>query len=276
VGDNLYKYINPLHMIVHLWKYRDLIRQLTRREVMGRYRGSFVGLGWSFIQPLMMLCIYTFVFSVIFRARWGPDADESRAVFALALFMGMITFNIFSEVVNAAPSILTSNVNYIKKVVFPLEILPLVRLLSCLVNALFGLAVLLAGFFVVHRFIHWTVFLVPLAWLPMAMFSLGCGYFLAALGVFIRDVRASIGIITTMFFFLTPILYPISAVPERFRVFSRMNPIAIYVEDMRRVVLWGRMPDWPWFFGGLAVAMLVMVLGFLWFMKSKRAFADVV
>jgi lipopolysaccharide transport system permease protein len=275
-GGSVSGFCNPFRIGTHLWKYRDLIRQLTWREVVGRYKGSFIGMGWSFIQPLVMLCVYTFVFSVIFKARWGVGADEGKAAFALTLFMGLITFNVFAEVANSAPSLVLENVNYVKKVVFPLEILPLVRLLSALINAVFSLAVLFAGLLVINHFIHWTAVLLPLIWLPMVIFTLGCGYFLASLGVFVRDIGTAIGVLTTMLFFLTPIFYPISAVPQQLHIVYRVNPLAIFVEDARRVVLWGRLPDWPWFFFGLLFSFAVLVFGFLWFMKSRKAFADVI
>jgi lipopolysaccharide transport system permease protein len=275
VGESVRGFFNPFRIVAHLWKYRDLIRQLTWREVVGRYKGSFVGLGWSFIQPLIMLCVYTFVFSVIFKVRWGVESDEGRAAFALALFIGLITFSVFSEMVNSAPSLVLCNANYVKKVVFPLEILPLVRLFSTLINAVFSLVVLFAGILIINHFIHWTALLLPLVWVPMMLFTLGCGYFLASLGVFVRDIGTVIGVLTTMLFFLTPIFYPISAVPEPFRIFCRINPIAIFVEDARRVVLWGLSPDWPWFFLGVALSAAVLIFGFVWFMKSKKAFADV-
>ncbi|MCX5823856.1 MAG: ABC transporter permease [Deltaproteobacteria bacterium] len=275
-GESVIGFFNPVRIVAHLWKYRDLIRQLTWREVVGRYKGSFIGLGWSFIQPLIMLFVYTFVFSVIFKARWGVESDEGKAAFALALFMGLITFSIFSEVANSAPSLVLGNANYVKKVVFPLEILPFVRLLSALINAVFSLGVLFVGILIFNHFIHWTALLLPLIWLPMMMFTLGCGYFLASLGVFVRDMGAVIGVLTTMLFFLTPIFYPISAVPEPFRIFCRVNPIAIFVEDARRVVLWGLFPDWPWFFFGMVLSVAVLIIGFIWFMKSKKAFADVI
>lgn len=275
-GESVIGFFNPVRIVAHLWKYRDLIRQLTWREVVGRYKGSFIGLGWSFIQPLIMLFVYTFVFSVIFKARWGVESDEGKAAFALALFMGLITFSIFSEVANSAPSLVLGNANYVKKVVFPLEILPFVRLLSALINAVFSLGVLFVGILIFNHFIHWTTLLLPLIWLPMMMFTLGCGYFLASLGVFVRDMGAVIGVLTTMLFFLTPIFYPISAVPEPFRIFCRVNPIAIFVEDARRVVLWGLFPDWPWFFFGMVLSVAVLIIGFVWFMKSKKAFADVI
>jgi len=275
-GESVIGFFNPVLIVAHLWKYRDLIRQSMWREVAGCCKGSFIGLGWSLIQPLIILCVYTFVFSVIFKARWGVESDEGKAAFALALFMGLITFSIFSEVANSAPSLVLGNANYVKKVVFPLEILPLVRLFSALINAVFSLGVLFVGLLIINHFIHWTTLLLPLIWLPMMMFTLGCGYFLASLGVFVRDMGAVIGVLTTMLFFLTPIFYPISAVPEPFRIFCLVNPIAIFVEDARRVVLWGLFPDWPWFFFGMVLSVAVLIIGFVWFMKSKKAFADVI
>ena len=275
-GVKAARFLNPVLIAVHLWKYRDLIRQLTWREVAGRYKGSFIGLGWSFVQPLMMLCIYTFVFSVIFKSRWGTGPDEGNASFAIALFMGMITFSIFSEVANSSPTLVIRNVNYVKKVVFPLEILPFVTFLTALINAVFSLCVLFLGILVIQHSICWTALLLPFVWIPVMLFSLGCGYFFASIGVFIRDLGFTINIITTMLFFLTPIFYPISAIPEKLRFVFCLNPIAIFVEDSRRVVLWGQMPDWPWFFGGLVFSLLVFVFGFVWFVKSKKAFADVI
>ena len=275
-GESVGEFFNPARIAAHLWKYRDLIRQLTWREVVGRYKGSFIGLGWSFIQPLIMLGVYTFVFSVIFKARWGVEADEGKGAFALALFMGLITFGIFSEVANSAPSLVLGNVSYVKKVVFPLEILPLVRLFSALINALFSLGVLFVGILIVNHFIHPTALLFPLIWMPMLLFTLGCGYFLASLGVFVRDIGTVVGVVTTMLFFLTPIFYPVSAVPEQFRIVSRMNPLALFVEDARKVVLWGLPPDWSWFIFGMALSGAVFIVGFVWFMKSKKAFADVI
>lgn len=274
-GERIYKYLNPFLIISHLYSYRNLIKQLVKRELIERYKGSFFGMGWSFIQPLFMLLVYTFVFSVIFKAKWGINPNEGRSEFALALFSGIITFGIFQEVVNAAPSLILSNANYVKKVVFPLEILPFVKILSALVNAFLSLYVLFIGFFYTHLYLPWTVLLVPLAWLPLILFSLGCGYFLASLGVFIRDISAAIPIVTTMLFFLTPIFYPASAVPERFQIFCKVNPLAIFVEDARRVILWELMPDWKLYGIGLGVSFVLFILGFVWFMKSKNAFVDV-
>lgn len=266
---------NPFSIASHFLGLRGLILQLARREIVARYKGSVLGLGWSLIQPLVMLAIYTFVFSTIFKSRWGVDAQEGRLDFALALFMGLITYGIFSEVANNAPVVILGNANYVKKVVFPLEILPVVSFLSALATALFSLTVLILGAILVKGGLPWTVVLLPIVWLPIFGLSLGAGFFIASLGVFLRDIGPSVQLLTTMLFFLSPIFYPVSAVPEAFRPFVHMNPIAVCVEDARRVVLWGQMPDWPLTAGAALFAGFVLWGGYSCFMRSKRAFADV-
>lgn len=273
-GEPVRKFLNPARIVPHLWHHRYLIGQLTWREIIGRYKGSALGLGWSLLQPMLMLCVYTFVFSFVFNARWGSTADEGRAVFGLTLFSGLIAYGIFSDMVNSAPLIILGNVNYVKKVVFPLEILPLVRLLSCTVHAVFSMVVLFTGLFFVNGTIPWTAVLFPIMLLPLLLFALGFGYFLSSLGVFIRDIGSSVGVFTTMMLFLSPIFYPMRAVPERFRFIFQLNPMAVYIEDIRKVVLWGKLPDWQWFCGGLLLAAILCWGGFVWFMKTKKAFAD--
>jgi lipopolysaccharide transport system permease protein len=270
------KFLNPISITRHLWSYRYLIFQLARREVIGRYKGSFLGIGWSVIYPLMLLAVYTFVFSVVFRAKWGMTVEDGRTTFALTLFMGMITFNLFGETANASTGVILANTNYVKKVVFPLEILPLVTFLTVLVSNLFGLAVLLAGVLLVKHTLPWTILLLPAAWFPVMLFSLGCAYFLSSLGVFVRDIAAAISILTTMLFFLSPVFYPLSAVPAKFRVFIQLNPLAVYIHHAREVVLWGLLPDWRVYLLGLTLSIAVFCCGFIWFIRSKRAFADVI
>ncbi len=275
LGNAVLPYANPVRLFRHLWAYRDIIRPMTRREIAGRYRGSWLGFGWSFLQPLLMLCVYTFVFSVVFEIRWGMPGEETRSAFAIALFMGLISFYIFSETVNAAPSAVLSNPNLVKRVVFPLEVLPLVRLLGAFVQAFFSLIILLLGMIVVFGAVPWTIVLLPLVWLPLGLFTLGLSYFLASVGVFIRDVGALTSILTTMLLFLSPIFYPLAAVPARFHFIYRLNPVAVFVEEARKVAVWGVLPDWIWLaFAGL-FSLSVLIFGFLWFMKSKNAFADV-
>lgn len=275
--DSARQYANPVKMVRHLWQHRELIWQFTKREVLGRYKGSVLGLVWSFITPLLMLVIYTFVFSVIFKARWGNDlSDSSQTGFALTLFTGLIAFNVFSECISRAPGLIISNPNYVKKVVFPLEILPVSVLGSALIHSLFSIAILLAANLIFHGFMLWTIIFLPLMYLPLALLCLGLGWFLASLGVFIRDVGQLIGVALQVLFFMTPIFYPISALPENLRFVLYLNPLTFIINHFRRVILWGQMPDWGEF--GLITVLtgLVCLLGYIWFMKSKKTFADVV
>ncbi len=275
--DSARQYANPVEMVRHLWQHRELIGQFTKREVLGRYKGSFLGVVWSFVTPLLMLAIYTFVFSVIFKARWGNNlSDNSQTGFALTLFTGLIAFNVFGECLNRAPGLIISNPNYVKKVVFPLEILPVSVLGSALINSLFSLVILLIANLIFHGAIPWTIIFLPLMYLPLTLLCLGLGWFLASLGVFVRDVGHLIGVVIQVLFFMTPIFYPIEALPERLRFVLYLNPLTFIINHFRRVILWGQMPDWREFLVITVLTGVVCMLGYIWFMKSKKTFADVV
>lgn len=274
--DSARDYANPLKMVRNLWGQRELINQFTRRRVLERYRGSYFGLLWSFVTPLAMLIVYTFVFSVIFKARWEGSMTGSHAEFALALFAGLIAFNVFSESTLAAPVLIVGNPNYVKKVIFPLEILPVSSLGAAIVNSGFSLIILLVGTLIVVGRIPWTVIFLPLMYLPLIFLCLGLAWFLASLGVFIRDIGHLLAVVVQLLFFLTPIFYPISAIPEAFRFFIYLNPLTFIVNHFRRVALFGQRPDWTEF-GLMTVGMYgVCLVGYIWFMKSKKTFADVV
>ena len=274
--DSARQYANPVTMVGHLWRQRELIRQFTRRRVLERYKGSYLGLIWSFVTPLAMLAVYTFVFSVIFKARWEGAVTGSHAEFALALFAGLIAFNVFSESTLAAPGLIVNNANYVKKVVFPLEILPVSTLGATVINSAFSVLILLAGRLLVLGSVPWTVILLPLMYLPLIFLCLGLSWFLASLGVFIRDIGPLLTVAVQILFFLTPIFYPISAIPEPYRYFIYLNPLTFIVNHFRRVILWGQTPDWAEF-GLMTVGLVgVCLLGYIWFMKSKKTFADVV
>ncbi len=256
---------------------RELIYQMIRREVTGRYRGSIMGMVWSFFNPLFMLAVYTFVFSVVFKARWGESgAEASRSQFALLLFMGMIVHSILAEVLNQAPSIIRNNTNYVKKVVFPLEILPVVTMGSTLFHAFVSLLVLLATYMVVNGSLHWTVVCIPLVWLPLILTTLGLAWLLASLGVFLRDVSQVIGIVTTVLLFLAPVFYPLSAIPKAYQVWIMINPLTFIIQQSREVVIWGRLPDWKGLGLDLVFSSLVLWGGFWWFQKTRKGFADVI
>src|SRR5690554_4282924 len=202
----------PREMLASLWRNRRLINAMVRREVIGRYRGSFMGILWSFFNPLLMLAVYTFVFSFVFKARWDTGSD-SKIEFALILFSGLIVFNIFSECVNRAPSLMLANVNFVKKVIFPLEVLPWVVLGTTLFHALISLAVWLIAYVAFFGVPAPSVFVLPIVLLPLMLFTLGLSWGLASLGVYLRDIAQFIGILTTVMMFLSPIFYPATALP---------------------------------------------------------------
>lgn len=266
-----------LSLVRSLWQHRQLIVQMTKREVVGRYKGSVIGLAWSFFNPIFMLAVYTIVFSMIFKARWGVGgADESKTQFALILFVGMIVLNLFSEVINRAPSLILANVNYVKKVVFPIEILPVISMGAALFHALVSFGVLLIAFVAFNGYLNWTVLYIPIIFLPLIILSLGLSWILASLGVFVRDVGQTIGLLMTLLMFLSPVFYPISAVPLKLQKFIMANPLTFIIEQARAVVIGGYQPSWLGMFLYVVIALLMMWVGYAWFQKTRKGFADVI
>lgn len=259
-----------------LVKNRGLLWQFACRAVETRYKGSVLGLVWMFVQPLMMLTVYTFVFSVVFKAKWGVDSIGSdKGSFAVVMFCGMSLYNLFAETVNMSCTCISSNANLVKKVVFPLEVLPAAQVLATFLLGLAWFVLLFFGSWFVLGFVGWTMLLFPLVLIPLMLFSLGVAYFTAALGVFVKDTLYAAGVVLQILFFATPIFYPISAVPDRFRWVLEWNPLTVYIEQMRNVFLYGNMPDWR-FLGLAALASFVMLqLGFFFFIRTKKGFADV-
>jgi len=267
---------SPAAMFASLWRNRLLIWQMTRREVAGRYRGSLLGLAWSFLNPLLMLLVYTFVFSVVFKSRWGVNINESKTDFAIVLFAGMIVFGLFSEIVNRAPGLIISNVNYVKKVIFPLEILPWVSLGTVLFHSSVSLIVLLLLQLVVNLSLPWTALFFPLVLLPLIFACLGLAWFLAALGVFIRDVGQITSVFTTIFMFLSAVFYPLTALPEKYQGWLRLNPLVLIIAESRNVLIFGKLPDWYSLGIALLAGLSTAMAGFWWFQKMRKGFADVI
>ncbi|CAI8975651.1 MULTISPECIES: ABC transporter permease [Pseudomonas] len=258
--------------------HRHLIFQMTKREVIGRYRGSVLGLLWSFLNPLMMLSVYTFVFSVVFKSRWGispPGTEESKTMFAIMLFAGLIVHAVFAEVINRSPSIVLSNVNYVKKVVFPLEILPIVTLGAALFHGLVSLSVLILAYSAFQGVPHATVLLAPVVMLPLIVLTLGLAWILASLGVYLQDVGQTTGIITTIMLFLSPVFFPLHSLPEQYQTVILLNPLTFIIEQMREIIVWGRLPDFMGLGIYLIVSLFIAAAGYAWFQKTRSGFADV-
>lgn len=266
----------PYDMLRNLHRHRNLIRQFAWRDVISRYKGSYLGMVWSFVTPLMMLAVFSFVFSVIFKAKWGVSTDEGKLQFALTMFCGMTVFNIFGECISRAPNLVLQYPNYVKKVVFPLEILPVAALGSSLINGGLSLGVLIpAVLFFSHSWPS-TIYLFPLVLIPICALSLGFGWFLASMGVFVRDIAQPVGVIVQMLFFVSGIFFPPSAIPEDIRPLMELNPMVGILENARRTLMWGQYPDWYALAVVTALSLVIMQIGYMWFMKTKRAFADVI
>jgi lipopolysaccharide transport system permease protein len=258
-----------------LFKYRDLVWQMTKRDVVGRYRGSAMGVLWSFFHPVLMLGVYTFVFSGVFKARWTAGPSESHVQFAVVLFAGMLVHSLFAECVNRAPMLVLGHPNFVKKVVFPLEVLPWVAVGSALFHAGAGLAVLLGFALVGSHTLSPTIVYFPFVLAPLVICTLGIVWFLAATGVYLRDLSQAIGVVTTALLFLSPVFYATSSLNEPYRTILRLNPLTFIIEQARDVLIWNRGPNWLGLVAYLLVSLVVARLGFWWFQKTRRGFADV-
>lgn len=258
-------------------EHRNLIKQLTKREFELKYKGSFLGGIWSFITPLVMLAVYTFIFSVVFKARWGIEQSDNKFEFAMIIFSGLIIYNIFNETVSKSTTIILSNVNYVKKVIFPLDILPLTTLLSSLINAFFNIVVLVVGImvFVPDWNIMW-IFISLIYLLPISLFSLGFAYIVASIGVYIRDLAYTVGVLLNILFYVTPIFYPISLVPKFMHPIMNLNPLTYVIEGYRKAVFAGEFPNWGSFLIFTLCGYIFMLLSVWLFRKLKRGFADVI
>lgn len=258
-----------------MWKHRHLAAQLVKRDVVGRYRGSILGLIWSFLHPLFMLLVYLFVFGVVFQIKWGIDPQTGGKEFGVILFSGLILHALLAESLVRSPGIIISNTQFVKKVVFPLEVFPVMIVSTAFFHFCIGFLLLSIFNTLAHETVHGTMLLAPVVVLPLVFLALGLSWFLSSIGVFVRDVGQITGILATVLLFLCPIFYPLEAVPEHLRWLLYFNPLTLIVDQFRAVVIFGRMPDWPALLAYYAISLVFMRLGYLWFLRTRRAFADV-
>ncbi len=267
-----------LHTLVlgpwtQLWRNKTFTLSLIRREIEGRYRGAYGGLLWYIINNLMLLTIYSFVFGTIFKARWHIPGAEGN--FSVHLFLGMIMFNVFAECISRAPISITGNANYVKRVVFPLEVLPVVNMGAALFNFAVGVVVLACLAFALGAHIHWQIVWLPVLLLPVVLLVLGLSWFLAAIGVYVRDVTHIVGFVVISTMFMSPIFFPGSAFPEKFRSWMLANPMTFPIEAGRAAALQGQTPDLV-MLGIMTLAGLVVAhMGYTLFQATRKGFADV-
>ncbi len=252
----------------------DLIRQLARRELVTRYKGSVLGIVWAIVTPVVTIAIFTFIFAGIFGARFS--ARSSSWDYALYLFCGLLPWTMFQETVQQSSTTIVSHANLVKRVVFPLETLPVAQALASLGNQMFGIVALVVATLVLHHEAHATILWLPVLLVLQLGAALGAAWLVASLGVFLRDIAQAINLVLMAWMYLTPIIYPESIVPERFRPFINLNPFTYLIRSYRRIFLEGTAPDWNGLAYFSAFALVLFVFGYWWFAKSRRNFADVI
>jgi len=265
----------PWRIVAHFSQHATLIWQFTKRDVLSRYRGSYLGILWSLLRPLALLIMYTIVFGFIFESKLGNQPNETKLDFALALFCGLILFEFFAECTTRAPVLMLSNVNYVTKVVFPLEILPVTTVGAALMQLVISFVPLFIGQQLFHGLIPVTALYLPVVLLPLIMLCLGITWLVASLGVFIRDINSIMPVLLQIVMYASAIFYSINKVPACFLPLVRGNPLAIAIDQARAVVLLGVPPVWSQYCWLLVVGIGIMIVGYGFFMRTKTAFADV-
>lgn len=267
---------SPKALLLTLWHQRSLIKALTKREIEGRYKGSLFGIFWSVLTPLMMVSVFTFVFGEIFQSKWAGAKSANHLDFAAALFSGLLVYNLFAECIAKAPNLITANPNYVKKIVFPLQVLSIVAVLAALFHFLVAYAVVI----VLVLFSGWeltaTVFFTPVIILPFLMLVMGLTWLISALGVYLRDIGQIISPLLTAMMFLSPVFYPLSSVSPKLQWVYHLNPITFVVEDLRAALLHNQGPNWREWLAYSLVSAAIMSIGFLFFQRTRKGFSDVI
>jgi len=266
---------NPLTVLGLIWRYRELVFPLARRKIASRYRGSVLGVFWAVLNPLIMLGIYTFIFSVIFQSKWGLSQSD-RPEFALFLFSGLILYSVFADCINEAPAVLLENKLFIRQLVFPTEILAWVDLLVSLFNLFINWLILMGFYALVIGMPPTASLYLPLIVLPILLITLGGVWLVSSIGLYLRDLGHMIRLFTTALLFLSPIFYPAAAVPERFQAYYAVNPLVHILEMSKGALFYGLHPDWEVLGFCLIGSWAFAWIGYIWFMNAKKGFADVV
>lgn len=272
----VWQLMNPMRLIRALVPHRELITQFAMRDVQQKHRGSHLGLVWTGLAPLLMLAVYVLVFNTIFKARLNHSAPEGPLDYAVMLYCGLMVFQIFMAPVSRAPKLIVSKMNFVKKMIFPLEILPVSVVLSSLVYSSVGLVLVLVAHFAMGGRLHAAMLLFPVVMAPAILLAVGLGWILSALGVFLRDIDDIVNtVVQRMMFLLTPLFYSIESVPEHLRVLVYLNPLSAVVDGARKTLLMGEQPNWMALGIWTAIALVVCQVGYAMFERLRRGFADV-
>ena len=252
----------------------ELIFSFAKRELLGRYKGSVLGIAWAVLTPVVMIAIFTFIFAGIFGARFS--SNSSHWDYALYLFCGLLPWSMFQESLQQSANTIVVNSNLVKRVVFPLEALPAAQVLAALGNQLFATIALLIASIIIRQRLELTALWLPVLLIPQLLFALGASWLIASLGVFLRDITQGITLLLMAWMYLTPIIYPESIVPDRFRAIMNLNPFTALVRSYRRIFLEGAPPDWTGLAYFTAFALVIFIFGYWWFARTRKSFADVV
>ncbi|KTD12107.1 ABC transporter of LPS O-antigen, Wzm [Legionella gratiana] len=264
---------HPAQMFLMLWRHYDLILQLVKRDILMRYRGSFAGVLWLILAPLLMLGLYTLVFSVFMRIQW--PGVTNNLMYSLLIYVGLIILNFFGECMNRSPTMIVSNANFVKKVVFPVEIYPWIIIGSALFHAIVNTFILALFCFFILGKVNGTILLLPILFIPLILFSLGMSWFLCSAGVYVRDITHMMVFILQVIMYLSPVFYSISMLPELFQKILFLNPLTCIIEQARSLVIFGKLPQWESLGIFFIVSVCIAYIGFLGFQKTKDGFADV-
>ncbi|MBV1774740.1 ABC transporter permease [Burkholderiaceae bacterium DAT-1] len=256
------------------WKL-DLLLNLARRDVDARYRGSFLGFFWSFINPLAMLGAYAFVFGMVFKVRWTGAGSGNSPEFVAMIFSGLLIFNLFAEVLHRSVQVMAENVNYVKKVVFPLDILPVSLVLSGVIHAFIAFALLLVVVAITLG-LHWSALLAVFYWIGYLFFLIGTAYCVAAIAVYVPDTKHVVTFLCAFMQFMSPVFYPVSAVPESFRWLMQLSPITFPIEGIRSCLIHGEAVNTMPLVAYVLLTILFAYLGRAFFMRLKGGFADAI
>lgn len=275
VTQRIFEWGGLLQVLSSWGRNAELIRALTYREVLQRYRGSMLGLCWSVMNPLVLLLIYTVVFSTIMKASWNEQMS-GFGIFAIMMYCGLIPYNFFCEMLASSSRLIVDKPNYVRRVAFPLEILPVVMIGNGIIHALIAVGILLAGILLVVGGIPWTVLFLPLIWVPFIISCLAISFFLGAVSTFIRDIQHIVGILTVAMFFVTPVFYSSDRVPSYLRWLLYVNPVAYAAENTRKVCVHGMIPDWNSWLLYTGIALALLYLSTCWFQVIRKRFPDVI
>jgi lipopolysaccharide transport system permease protein len=253
---------------------RSLVMELTRREILGRYRGASFGMLWSLFSPFLMLLVYTLAFGFVLKGRW-PGAGTSTWDFAIIVFVGLIVHGMFAECLTRSPQLIVGNANLVKRVVFPLDLLVWSMAFTALFHLGMNTLVLLGLRLFAEGQVAPTALLFPIVVLPLLVLTVGVAWIVSALGVFFRDLGQVVGVVATAMLFLSSAIVPVASVPEQYRLAFQLNPLTFIIDQSREVLLWNRMPDWTGLAIYMAIALVVAFVGHALFAKMRRGFADV-